>query len=258
MADQQLAGVGVLVTRPSHQAVELVDAIEDHGGTAVRFPVIDIVPRGAAEIAADEALLKDPDIVIFVSRNAVQFGLAHTADAIVAAVGPATTAALEAAGHRADIRPELGFDSEHLLAEPHLLDVADKTVRIVRGTDGRELLADTLRSRGAFVDYLPVYERRLPQYTDAELGALEARWRSGDIDLVTVMSVESVRNLGALLPDWCKNQLRNTSLVTPAARVLKEALARFPGTSATLAAGPLAGDMVRAIIELWHTAPGRS
>ena len=258
MASKELTGVGVLVTRPSHQAAGLVAAIEDHGGTAVPFPVIDIVPRDAAEISADAALLQEPDVVIFVSRNAVQFGLAHASGAAIAAVGPATAAALEAAGRSTDIQPALGFDSEHLLAEPCLLDVAGMTVRIVRGADGRELLADTLRSRGAVVEYLPVYARRIPQYTDAELGDLEARWRAGDIDIITVMSIESVHNLKAILPNWCTNQFANLSMVTPAARVLKEALATFPGTSAMLARGPLAGDMVRAIIELGHTAPGQS
>jgi len=258
MANTELAGVGVLVTRPSRQADGLVEAIEDHGGTAIRFPVIDIVPRGAAEISADAALLQKPDVVIFVSRNAVQFGLAHASGASVAAVGPATAAALEAAGRSPDIQPASGFDSEHLLEEPCLLDVAGKTVRIVRGVNGRELLADTLRSRGAVVEYLPVYERRIPQYTDAELGDLKTRWSSGDIDIITVMSVESVHNLEALLPNWCRSQLANVSMVTPATRVLRAALATFPGTSATLAAGPLAGDMVRAIIALGHTVPGQS
>jgi uroporphyrinogen-III synthase len=258
MPDGALAGIGVLVTRPATQSSELVDAIEANGGIAVRFPVIEIIPRDAAEIDASTALLGDPDIVVFISRNAVEYGLSYSAGGLVAAVGPATAAALQAAGHTIDIQPVAGYDSEHLLAEPDLLDVAGKLVRIVRGSDGRELLADTLRERGAQIEYLSVYSRNIPEYNAAELAELERHWREIPIVVITVMSVESVRNLAALLPNSCREQLDGSSLVAPAARVLKVALDTFPGTAATLAAGPQAGDMVKAIIALGQTAPGHS
>ena len=258
MPDQTLSGVGVLVTRPLSQAQDLADAIKERGGAAICFPVIEIIPRDATEVSASVASLRNPDIVIFVSRNAVRFGLTFAANGLIAAVGPATAAAITAAGGKVDILPTSGFDSEHLLADPALTDVANKVVRIVRGSDGRDLLADTLRERGARVEYLSVYTRQIPEYADAELDALESRWRAGEIDVVTVMSVESAQNLESLLPTWCKDRVKCGSLVAPAARVLKEALKLFPGTSAVLAAGPLASDMVDAIIELGHTAPGQS
>lgn len=254
MPEHALAGIGVLVTRPTQQAQELVDAIQARGGTAIRFPVIDIVARNAAAIVADSAVLHHPDLVIFISRNAVLHGLSYAAGATVAAVGPATAAALESAGRKVDVRPKSGFDSEHLLMEPELINIAGKTVRIIRGNDGRELLADTLRKRGARVEYLSVYDRRVPSYSDAELAELATRWQNGEINVVTAMSVESVRNLAALLPDSCLQRLCRGALVTPAARVLKEALKVFPGTLATLAAGPQASDMVDAIVQ--HTATG--
>lgn len=255
MTEQALSGVGVLVTRPLSQTSELVNAIEAQGGTAICFPAIEIVPRDDAKIAAESAALQHPDIVVYVSRNAVRYGLAQAGDALVAAVGPATAAALEAAGHNVDVLPAAGFDSEHLLAEPALTNVADKVVRIVRGSAGRDLLADTLRARGAQVDYLSVYERQLPNYSDAELNALESRWRAGEINVVTVMSAETARNLHTLLPNWCVEQLSRGLLVAPAARVLKEVLKCFPGSATKLAAGPLADDMIDAIIALGHTAP---
>ena len=42
MSEAILKGFGVLVTRPEHQADELSAAIEDAGGEAIRFPVIEI------------------------------------------------------------------------------------------------------------------------------------------------------------------------------------------------------------------------
>lgn len=253
MANNDLAGVGVLVTRPWHQSDKLVDAVEALGGSAIRFPVIEIVPRETADVLADTRQQEDPDIVIFVSPNAVRHGLSYANNAQIAVVGPATALAIEAAGRSVDIRPASGFDSEHLLAEPELAAVQGSNVRIIRGNDGREIIADTLKERGASVSYLSVYARQAPEYNESELAALEAQWRSGAIDVVTVMSVESLTNLAKLLPDWCRKQLGKTRLVTPAARVIKEALERFPGIPATLAKGPQTNDMVRAIAEYGKT-----
>ncbi len=252
MAEASLSGLGVLVTRPAHQAGELVAAIEAAGGRAIRFPTIEIVPRNDADVERDAADLGEPDIVIFVSANAVRFGLGYAGSASVAAVGPATAAAIEAAGRDVDIRPAEGFDSEHLLAEAALEDVGGKTVLIVRGNSGRELIADTLRGRGAIVEYLAVYERRAPA---ADTGEIERAWQAGDIGAVTVMSVETLLNLVALLPDSSRESLGQTLLVTPAARVIKEALDLLPGIPTALAKSPAADDIVDAIAE--H-APGHS
>lgn len=256
MADAPLHGVGVLVTRPRTQAIELVTAIEDAGGSAFCLPVMEIAALDENIVSTDAAQLGKPDVVVFVSRNAVEYGLRYTSGGKIAAIGPATAAAIEAAGRIVDIQPASGFDTEHLLAEPALQSVAGKTVRIIRGGSGRELLSEQLSARGATVEYLSVYERRLPDISAQTLADIEARWRLGDIAVVTVMSVGSLENLVELLPAWCESQLESTPLVTPAARVLKEALDRYPASRPILASGPQAGEMVEAIIELHRTDPG--
>ena len=250
MADTPLKGLGVLVTRPRAQAAELMAAIEDRGGVAISFPVIEIVPRPASDIAADVATLPRPDIALFVSRNAVYHGLAYANGALKGATGPTTAAAIVAAGASVEILPESGYDSESLLAEPALQDVAGKQVRIIRGGDGRELLASTLTERGANVHYLSVYERRLPDSSRQLLAKIEAAWRDGKINVITIMSVETLSNLVDLLPPWCQESLEDVPLVTPSARVIKEVLDRFPASRPVLAAGPRASDMVDAIIKL--------
>ncbi len=247
MTDAPLAGVGVLVTRPAAQAGELVSAIEAAGGRPIAFPVIEIAPRDPQRIQADLSGRDDPDIAIFVSRNAVEHGLAWSGDAAIAAVGPATAAAIEGAARVVDIRPASGFDSESLLEEPALKDVRGKTVRIIRGNGGRELLATTLRERGANVDYLEVYARRMPDYAEPRIEAIGRQLESGEIGAVVVMSVESFDNLLALLAESWRGALATTRLVTPASRVIKEIEDRLPGCPATLADGPGADDIVRAI-----------
>ena len=256
MGKAELEGVGVLVTRPRTQATELVSAIEGAGGSAFCFPVMDIAAIDEHIVSTRVAKLAKPDIAIFVSRNAVEYGIRYTDGGRIATIGPATAAAVAAAGHFVDIQPAAGFDSEHLLAEPELNDVTDKQIRIIRGTDGRELLAEELSARGASVEYLSVYERRLPDVSAQTLADLESRWRNGEIGVITVMSVQSFQNLVALLPAWCKSQLESTPLVTPAGRVLKEALDRYPASRPVLAPGPQATEMVEAIIALHKIEPG--
>ena len=248
MAKGVLEGAGVLVTRPRRQAEGLIAAINAVGGRAIEFPVIEARPRSGAEIAADAEALLDADIAVFVSGNAVRFGLDHAGAAKVAAIGPATAALIEELGREVDIRSPSGYNSEHLLATPELQDVDGKVVRIIRGNGGRELLATTLRERGATVEYLPVYSREVPAYSDEDIEPICALWAGGEIDVVTIMSVETLVNLVELLPRDCREALGKTPLVTPATRVIKEAEKRFPGIPTTLADGPQASDMVEAIV----------
>lgn len=256
MADRPLHGVGVLVTRPRTRVTELVNAIEEQGGRAYCFPVMEIAPFDENVVHKHAAEMEKPDVVIFISRNAVEYGIRYTDGGEIAVIGPATAKAVEAAGRVVDIQPSSGYDSEHLLAEAALQNIAGKHIRIIRGANGRELLAETLTERGATVEYLPVYERRLPEVGLETLADLESRWRQGEINVVTVMSVQSLRNLARILPAWCVAQLSTTPLVTPAGRVLKEALDSHPDSRPILAAGPGADDMVRAIIAIQSTDSG--
>jgi uroporphyrinogen-III synthase len=257
MNDRPLAGVGVLVTRPEHQSGELVHAIEAAGGKAFLFPVIDVVPRTAAAIDADLCRLQTPDIVIFVSANAVQHGLRSIGDssARIAAVGPATAKALQDAGVSADILPERRFDSEGLLATEALTTVAGRVVTIVRGESGREVLADTLRVRGATVQYLSVYRLETHRFSSDELDALEALCRAARIDAIVVMSVASLDSLLAVLPACCRERLAQTRLVAPSARVIQTALERLPGLRCALSPGPQAADVTAALIASLETDP---
>ncbi|MDJ0812832.1 MAG: uroporphyrinogen-III synthase [Woeseiaceae bacterium] len=248
MTETPLLDVSVLVTRPERQADDLVAAIESRGGVAIRFPVIETQPRESVNVAAAAEELRNPDIAIFVSANAVRYGLPFAGAASLAVVGPATARAVEEGGREVDIRSPGGFDSEHLLETPELQDVAGKVVRIIRGNGGRELLADTLRERGALVDYLEVYQRLVPDYDDSGLASICEQWRTSRTAVVTVMSVETLTNLVELLPAEGLELLGKTRLVTPASRVIKEAEKRFPGIPTTLADGPQASDMVEAIV----------
>ena len=168
-----LAGLGILVTRPAHQADRLCELIKQAGGRALRFPVIEILPpHDTAPLAALIDTLDDADIAIFISANAVEHGLALLrarrdlpAALKLAAIGRSTGAALRATlGRGPDICPAERFDSEALLALEAMQKVHGKRIVIFRGEGGREVLAETLRARGATVEYADVYRRARPKH----------------------------------------------------------------------------------------------
>ncbi len=211
-----LAGVRVLVTRPAHQAEPLAQLIEAAGGEAIRFPTLEIAaPRDTAALERRLAALDDFDLAIFISPNAVTQALAHLrgrlpARLVVAAIGRGTAQALAQAGITAVIAPPDGSDSEALLALPPLQHVAGKHIVIFRGEGGRELLGNTLVARGAEVEFAECYRRVRPATDAAPLGA---RLLAGGIDIVTVTSVESLRNLHAMLDAAARERLRRTPIV---------------------------------------------
>ena len=221
-----LAGARVLVTRPAEQARGLARRIEAEGGEVILFPVLAIEPVSDLDtVRAGIGPLERFDLVIFVSPNAVAHGralLGPTATRApgIAAIGPSTARALEAAGATVAIRPAAGYTSEALLAEPALNDLQGRRVLVVRGVGGRELIADTLRARGAEVAYAEVY-RRVATRSDAR--SLRSSWRRDGMDFVTVLSLETLDALRAHLDDEGHALLAGAALVTASERVLKRA-----------------------------------
>jgi uroporphyrinogen-III synthase len=212
-----LRGRGILVTRPREQAGHLAGLIEQAGGRAHRFPAIEIL-----DLPAPAALgrLQEFDLAVFVSPTAAARVLARVdawpRELRAAAVGAGTRRELERRGVRDVIAPGEGADSEALLAVPEMKAMAGKRVVIFRGEDGRALLGDTLRSRGAHVEYAACYRRTRPQNPSSD-------WSPDHIDAITVSSVEGLANLFEMLE---APFLRATPLFVPHPRIAEEARAR--------------------------------
>lgn len=161
-----LQGLPVLVTRPIDQAEGFAQAIRAAGGRPKVFPLLDITAvADTRTLYGQLARLCDYDLVIFISPNAVSYGMAAIAAAgavlaaQVATMGAGSACALREAGVNDVIVPTERSDSEGLLAMPALAQLSGKRVMILRGDGGRELLADTLKARGATVDYVTCYQR---------------------------------------------------------------------------------------------------
>ncbi len=86
-----------------------------------------------------------------------------------------------------------------------------------------------------------------PPHDTAELEQLEQAFREGAVNSIVVMSVDSLTNLLAALPQFCLGQLRKTPLVTPSRRVIQTATELLPEAPTRLAVGPTTRDMVKAL-----------
>jgi uroporphyrinogen-III synthase len=220
-----LGGLGVLVTRPAHQADALCELIEQAHGRPIRFPTLEILP--AADPAAARAALRGPcDLLVFVSANAVEHAYPLLpddlpADLPIAAVGAATAQRLVECGLEPTLVPAHRFDSEGLLALPALQDLHGRTVVIVRGNEGRTTLGETLSARGATVVYAEVYRRSRPQRDPRNL--LQGWDRM--VDVVTVSSVAGLDNLFRMLGDPGTALLQRTPLVVVSPRLADRARA---------------------------------
>jgi uroporphyrinogen-III synthase len=215
-----LAGRGVLVTRPRGLAEAYAEALERRGARAIVFPAIEIHPLPAPPALRRAA---DYDLVIFVSPSAVRVAAPCIAawPAMVAAIGSGTRRELERAGAARIVAPRVGADSEALLAE--LAGLAGKRVLIVRGEGGRTVLGDTLKERGAAVEYAECYRRVRPS---ADPQPVLAAWRHGELHAVVVSSAEGFDNLLDMLGGAL---LRATPVFVPHRRVAEHALARVQG-----------------------------
>jgi uroporphyrinogen-III synthase len=228
--DMPMNGVHVLVTRPQQQSGALCAMIEGAGGTALSRPVLEIeaAPDGAAALAGQRS-----GIVIFISRNAVQYAFAlhpalgadlGAARAVVIAAGAATRAALRERGFTDVFAPATGGGSEAVLALAQLQTprVKDENVLIVRGVGGRELLREELDRRGAAVRYAEVYRRKRPA---PDPDAWTQMWREDRPAIIVITSVQGLHNLVELTPAACRPALLDTPLAAISARVCDAAAA---------------------------------
>lgn len=258
MVEKPLQGIGVLVTRPAHQADGLIQGIEAAGGRAWHMPTIEIAALdnpGALDALIDG--LEQFDFAVFISPNAVHHGLALVrarrawpATVKLAGVGPGTAQALAELGHRDVLLPLTRFSSEGLLEREEFQRVAGKKIVIFRGHGGRELLATVLRERGARVEYAECYQRR-PAAVDG--GALRRLWDERRVQVVTATSPDALRQLVAAAGDAGRAGLFATPLVVVSARMAE--MARAAGFRAVLTARDASdGSMIEALAA-WRASP---
>ena len=211
-----LHGRSVLVTRARVQASELAGRLRELGAEVIELPAIRIVPLlDTPEVADALASLHTYALVCFTSVNSVDllFEAMATRDldaralaaATVAAIGKATAAALRERGVLADVVAERAV-AEGLVEALSGVDFAGKPVLLPRARVGREELPDALRSAGAELDVVALYE------TVAEEASPEDAAAAAGVDYVTFTSSSTVRNVLAALGEGFPSSARVISI----------------------------------------------
>ena len=206
-----LQNIGIAITRPIDQAKKLAKLIEQAGGAPILFPLIEITPlNDYSQFERVMSEIGNYDWAIFISSNAVQNAMPRLVKLGIpsnlqfAAIGPVTAKELQNFGVEEVLTPKERFDSESLLTLPEMTNVAGKKIMIIRGVGGRDVLAETLKARGAQVTFAESYQRINPQ-TDCDL--LAQLYAENKLHGIVVTSSEAMRHLLDLTDnaDWLKH-----------------------------------------------------
>lgn len=250
MSAQRGAPLRAMITRPAHQGGALRERLEEHGVVVEHFPTIEIVDRVGDAGNLDKARgIGRYDMLVFISRNAVEYGVRLLGVAGVrrtrippsAAIGRSTAGRLTELGFQVVACPAHP-SSEGLLETGAVRALAGGArVLIFRGRGGKEVLATKLRARGLEVEYAEVYGRIAPPGRSLEFG-------DAPPDVILVGSLDSLENLYAMTAEDSRGRLLQAVVVLGSAgmagRHAELGFTRPP----VVADSPLDDDMVRATV----------
>jgi uroporphyrinogen-III synthase len=212
-----LAGTSILVTRGTHQAMDLSLKIIDLGGVVQEFPVIAIEPpKTYAELDQSLDQIQQYDWIVFASVNAVDYLLARYRQreldqhllqkCRIAAIGPATSNALARHGLNVHFMPK-SFIAEALVKEfQSNFELAGRRLLWPRTTVGRQLISERLTAAGARVDMVTAYETGLPPESVLKADELLDQLENRKFDVILMASSQSVRNFAKILEIALQNR----------------------------------------------------
>ena len=214
----------VLITRPLPHGAELCREVNKSGYVAISFPTIVFAPPSdVTQFKQGIAQLGEQDWLIFISPQAAAAALPplhkawpHLPDSVkFAAVGAKTAQIVKEAGYTVSAFPPIEGGSEALLAMPVWQEVRNKKIAIISGGEGRQLLEQSFRERGAHVIQVTAYQRQLPK---VEVSAYRDLIEKRQIHAIVCTSFEGVRNLKTLLSD-CWLLLKKIPLIVVSERI---------------------------------------
>lgn len=211
-----LFGRRVLVTRPRHQAPDLLHRLELLGASAFLLPAVEIrEPADWSGVDAAQEKMRQGgfDWLVFTSVNGVEMflnrlrnrgrDLRDLGSVKLAAIGTATAAKLREFHLEPDLVPAEAMSSEGLLAL--LKDHAtDKRVLLAAADRGRELIRDEL-ARMAQLETVAVYTQ--VEAIDKKSDIFDLL-RRGEIDFVTLTSANIARSFLSACDDTIRARFR--------------------------------------------------
>jgi len=194
-----LFGKRVLVTRARSQAASLSARIAATGAEVIEMPATRIEPLDQRPLDAAIERIDAYQWLVFTSQNAVRFfwealrrghrDVRALARCRIAAVGPATAAALLEIGIAVDLEPDRFVAEAMLEAMRAHGTIAGARVLYACAAGARDVLPKGLQELDATVDIVPVYQS-VPDTADAD--RLRERVAAGDLDVVTFTSASAV------------------------------------------------------------------
>ena len=205
-----LQGKTVLITRPKDQAEEFARLLTDRGANVAYLPTIRIAsPESWDQFNDAISTISDYDGIMFTSANAVRAFFQALkdrgnesvrkilSDTVLYVVGAKTGETLITEGFAPTLLSDVA--NGHQLAEMLArTGIGGKRLLFPHGNLTSENLAATLRSKGARVDELVVYDTVPPRDEDAR--SIRRKLEEESIDIVTFFSPSSVKNLLATVP----------------------------------------------------------
>lgn len=245
-----MANPPVILTRPLAQALvqaaALTAQLRAAGREVVIFPCMEI--HALNDYSALDQALKSLDryaMIAFVSPNAIdvtlqrltQLGLFLPRSLTIAVMGAGSKSALQQHGIDSSTHKIISprdperTDSETLLQVLDLTTLSGQQVLIVRGQNGRELLADALRQHGVLVTQVAAYSRAAPIF-DADKQAQFLRllnqgsdWVVSSSEILTTLlswaqSIDHLGNFSATAGiEACVAKMQQQHLVVPHRRI---------------------------------------
>jgi len=254
-------GQRVLVTRPQHQAGEMLRRLEELGAIPYLLPAVEVHdPKDWRPV--DEAIsrLHDFSWLVFTSSNGVQkffvrlLGLGHDlrnlAGVKIAVIGPGTADALRRFHLQPDLVPET-FHSEALAAM--LCErAAGQRILLVRADRGRDVLRQEL-SKTCEVEQVAVYSQADAVEPDSRILRSLSR---GEIRYITFTSSNIARATLRHLDDICRLRIRQgTVKIVTISPVTSAAVREFGMDVAAEAREYTVEGLLKALVEL-HQASG--
>lgn len=211
--EMPLQGRRILITRSQEQAVTLSSQLSELGAIPIVFPTIHVVtPKNW--ISLDNALRRLCDAswydwLVFTSANGVRIcferliELGYTVLSLgnvrIAAIGPATAAALIRYGAHVDLVPNtfIAEDVASTLIEDvrnHGDALEGKRVLLPRAAEARDVLVTELKKEGVVVDVVAAYQTVGVIKEDKQGHKILEQIKSQQLDILTFTSSSTVRN----------------------------------------------------------------
>lgn len=217
----------VLVTRSGRSGVRLVAALNRLGADVIHYAPV--LPGPVDQPRRLQQVLHNSlpcELLITPSAEALRqlvglVGARALKHSEIIVPGPGTAAAAQSLGLQPCHYPLRQGTSERILELPVLSRVSGKRVLIAAAAGGRRLIAEELARRGALVQLLEVYQRRLVAPSPSILQALH---EPGPM-ISLLASGGALEALRSQLPAACWQRLSLAPMIAPSERVAGLALA---------------------------------